>query len=376
MPRSFLRISSQVAQLLKQEIADGTWREELPGEQALAGKYQVSRKTVRSALTELRSAGIIHTRNGIGSRVVPNKLPRPAGKSSRRIGLLLPDSLYSVRQYTLLWINHLTEALYDAGYQLEVSHGRKYFGAKAGRSLAKLTGSKPAACWILARSNRAIQAWFSRSPHLAVIAGTAYPETTLPSVDVDHHALCRHAAHSLLRAGHRRIAIMFDGSGQAGDWESEEGFLAALGAAPTEVASHICRIERSSLAVKKELRRLMTLPEPPTAFVLSNSFSYLTAASYLASLGKRIPEDISLISRDHEPFLEHLHPLPSRYYYSPLKFARAMFRALEEAMRQRKKFLSRVRDMPDFLSGDSVAAPAGGPSKPRARPLNARSPTD
>jgi len=102
---------------------------------------------------------------------------------------------------------------------------------------------------------------------------------------------------------------------------------------------------------------LMALPEPPTAFVLSNSFSYLTAASYLASLGKRIPEDISLISRDQEPFLEHLHPLPSRYYYSPLKFSRAMFHALEEAMRQRKKFLSRVRNMPDFLSGESVAQP-------------------
>ncbi len=357
MPRSFLRISSQVAQVLTQEIADGTWRGELPGEQVLAGKYQVSRKTVRGALAELRSAGIISTRNGVGSHVVSHRLAPPAGKDSRRIGLLLPDGLNSLRQYTLLWINHLTEALHAAGYQLEVSYGRKYFGANASRSLAKLTQSKPAACWILARSNRAIQDWFSRSPHLAVIAGTAHPETSLPSVDVDHRALCHHAANSLLRAGHRRIAIMFDGSGQVGDLESEEGFLAALGAARAEVASYICRIERSSVAVKKELRRLMALPEPPTAFVLSNSFSYLTAASYLASLGKRIPEDISLISRDQEPFLEHLHPLPSRYYYSPLKFSRSMFHALEEAMRQRKKFLSRVRNMPDFLSGGSVAAP-------------------
>jgi DNA-binding LacI/PurR family transcriptional regulator len=357
MPRAFLRIPAQVAQVLRAEIAAGAFALELPGEKVLAAQYQVSRKTVRAALAILRSDGVIATRNGVGSRIVA-AIPaaRPAARSVR-IGLLMPEAVEFARQHTLLWINHLMELLQRAGYQFEVFHGRKYFGATSSRSLQKLTRSKPVACWILARSNQHIQNWFQRSGLPVVVAGSTHRGIALPSVDVDHRALCRHAATLLLRHGHRRIALFFEQAGHAGDLESETGFVEAFASLPGgEAQASICKTERTPGSVVRELRRLTSAPKPPTAFLLSNSFSYLTVSSYLTSAGQRIPADVSLISRDEEPFLQHLHPLPSRYCCPPQKFASALFHAIGEAVREQRRFVAETRIMPDFLPGNSVGA--------------------
>ena len=354
MPRNFLRIPGQVAQVLEAEIAARTWEDELPGEKILAAKYQVSRKTIRGALAELRSAGLIETRNGVGSKIIGGRRARAKSPRSDRIGLLMPDAVESVRQHTLLWINHLMEVLQNAGYQLEIFHGRKYFGAAASRSLQKLPRSNGVACWILARSNQSIQSWFQKAAIPTMVAGSTHRGIALPSVDVDHYALCRHAAGTLLRHGHRRIALFFERAGHAGDLESEIGFVDACSAAMPAALPFICKIERSPGSVVKELQRLMAGSAPPTAFLLSNSFSYLTVSSYLSSLGKRVPRDVSLISRDEEPFLQHLHPLPSRYSCPPNKFAAALYHGIEQVIRQPQVFHAQNRIMPDFLPGGSV----------------------
>src|SRR5438067_8011844 len=135
MPRRFLKVSSQVAQLLRDEIARRVWVDRLPGEQVLATKFQVSRKTIRAAFIELRSAGVIETSNGVGSRIAIRGLHRTKVSEPSRVGLLLPEPLESARQHTLLWVNHLMEVLQNAGYQLEIFTGRKYFGTDSARSL-------------------------------------------------------------------------------------------------------------------------------------------------------------------------------------------------------------------------------------------------
>jgi len=355
MPRSFLRIPGQVAQVIEAEIAARTWEQALPGEKVLAAKYQVSRKTIRSALAELRATGLIETQNGIGSKIIGGRSRRAKSPPSHRIALLMPDAVESVRQHTLLWINHLMEVLQNAGYQFEVLSGRKYFGATASRSLQKLTRSNTVACWMVTRSNRSIQSWFQKAQLPTLVVGSTHRGIALPSVDVDHRALCRHAAGVLLRQGHRRIALFFERAGHAGDLESEVGFVEACNLpAPDAALPFICKIERSPGSVVKELQRLMAGSAPPTAFLLSNSFSYLTVSSYLTSLGKRVPQDVSLISRDEEPFLQHLHPLPSRYSCPPKKFAAALFHAIEGVIRRPQEFLTQTRIMPDFLPGGSV----------------------
>jgi DNA-binding LacI/PurR family transcriptional regulator len=355
MPRRFLKVSSQVAQVLKEEIARRVWVDQLPGEQVLATKFQVSRKTIRAAFVELRLAGVIETSNGVGSRIAPGALRRLKSPQASRVGLLLPEPLERARQHTLLWVNHLMEILQNTGYQLTIFSGKKYFGSDSSRSLQTLCHSNPVGCWIIARSTRAMQSWFQEAKIPTLVAGSTHAGIALPSVDIDHYALCRHAAGTLLRHGHRRVALLFDRVGHAGDIESEAGFVDACTAlAPGDAAPYISKIELSRVTIIKEVERLMAMADGPTAFLLSNSFSYLSVGSYLSSNGKRVPADVSLISRDEEPFLQYLHPVPARYYCPPLKFAAAIFRALESTTQRSEAVDIRTRIMPDFLPGNSI----------------------
>jgi GntR family transcriptional regulator len=61
----------QVAQLIRNNIIDGTWPSgsRLPTEQELTEKYQVSRPTIRNAKTTLTNEGFIHSIRGSGCYV-------------------------------------------------------------------------------------------------------------------------------------------------------------------------------------------------------------------------------------------------------------------------------------------------------------------
>ena len=60
-------LSQEVQNAIKASIADGTYRtgEKLPSERELVEQFQVSRVTVREALRDLKSAGLIEIKRGI-----------------------------------------------------------------------------------------------------------------------------------------------------------------------------------------------------------------------------------------------------------------------------------------------------------------------
>ena len=231
MPLNLQSIAMQVAQAFRAEISGGNWRNNLPGERQLAERFQVSRKTVRKALAELREEGVLQTERNRGSVIAATRGHRRRA-TTPRIALLLPEPLEGSRPFTALWVNRLMGLLQEIGYPLQIFHGTKYYGASAARSLARLTSAHPARCWIVARSNRPLQEWFAASGVPALVCGSAHSGVALPSVDVDHRALCRHSAALFRRHGHRRLALFLEHGGHGGDMESEQGFREGLAAAP------------------------------------------------------------------------------------------------------------------------------------------------
>ena len=73
----------QLAQLLRQDIMSGTWGagDMLPGENAIASRYEVSPQTVRSAVAVLRGEDLVETRRGAGTfvRSLPARITVKAG---------------------------------------------------------------------------------------------------------------------------------------------------------------------------------------------------------------------------------------------------------------------------------------------------------
>lgn len=354
MHTTYQSIAAQAANSLREEIHSMAPGETLPGERQLSLRLQVSRKTVRKALMILRAEGLVATRSSSATSVV--SIGR--SKSSRRtirVHLMLPDSLEEARPFTVLWVNQLASLLNEAGHKFEVIFGRKYYGERVGRLLSKLVESNPADCWILARSNYALQNWFSKNKIPTVIAGSSFSGITLPSVDADHQALGRHAAAEFIRHEHLHTALFLDQESHAGDSETVDGFKEVLARHPNAASPLVSKIPRSPDAVVKEIRRHRALSNPPTGYLISNCFCYLTTQSYLGSLGLRIPQDISLISQDEGPFLTHIYPTPARYLTNPRKYALALNRTIKHVLEKDTKPDYKVRIMLDYLPGNSVA---------------------
>ena len=359
MPLNFQSIAMQVAQALRTEIANRTWGSVLPSERQLSAHFQVSRKTVRKALAELRAEGVLRTERNRGSRLAAGRGARR--QSSPRIALLLPEPLEFSRPFTALWVNRLMSLLQEIGHPLQIFHGTKYYGANAARSLARLTTAHPARCWIVARSNQPLQAWFAASGLPALVSGSAFPGVALPSVDLDHRALCRHAAGLFLRQGHRRLALFLEHGGHGGhggDVESEQGFRAGLAAVAGAFEPVVCTPMRSAPSIIRQVQRLLARQDPPTGLLLSNSYAYLTVLSYLGSLGLRVPRDMSVVSRDEETFLRFMHPTPTYYSTPAAKFAQALHQALKRLLAGDRSAFA-IRIMPDLVRGESVG-PAPG----------------
>jgi DNA-binding LacI/PurR family transcriptional regulator len=351
-------LASQTADILREGIGKGIWRDKLPGERALCEKYQISRNTLRTALAQLQRDRLIKPVHGSGNRILAKPQKQAGRLQSHDVGLLSPEPLERLRPAQTLWIDELRAMLSERDCRLHVFHGRQYFRSNPGPALERLIAENPHGCWILTLSNATIQRWFARNGVRCVVAGSVHAGLDLPYRDLDHRAMCRHAAGVLLGLGHRKLALVIAKSQLAGDLESEAGFTEGVKKSSHDGAeAFICRHDGSVDGIGRSLRWLMEQAPAPTALLVVNPFHYLTVTSRLTQMGRSIPRDISVISRDEDSFLSFLLPQPARYVTSPHPFAKSLLRPVLELLEGHVLSDKFSRIIPKFIKGESLAAP-------------------
>ncbi len=346
----------QTVAFLHAQIAAGQWREWLPPERTLCETLQVSRSTLRRALAQMRRDGRIRPEHGAGNRIVRAAAPRHGRLRSHDVGLLTPEPLERLRPTQALWIDELRAMLSEHGVRLHVFHGAQYYRADPAAVLEKLVRHSPHGCWVLTLANRGCQQWFSRRGIPCVLAGSCHAGIDLPSRDLDHRAMCRHAAGALLAAGHRHLAFVAQKTRLAGDIESEAGFLEGVNQSRRAgLSAHVCHHDATVPGIARAVRRLIAQPPAPTALLVANAYHYLAVVSQLAQLGRLAPRDFSIISRDEDPFLNFLAPEPARYVASPRAFAKSLLQPALELLESGAVSQHAVRLMPQFVRGASIA---------------------
>lgn len=356
-------LEKQTAALLREQLAGGAWRTWLPGERALCEMLQVSRYTLRAALRTLRREGLIRAEHGAGNRIlvsptssVPTRL-----LASRDVGLLVCGPLDQLSLNHTLWIDQLRALLGERGCRLHLFHGHSYHHRSPGRALQRLVTQHPHGCWILLLSPESVQRWFQQHGVPCVVAGSTYRGVDLAFCDVDHRAICRHAAGFMLGRGHRKIAMLAQKSRYAGDLESEAGFAEGVNQSPHADTSFVIGYHESTAQnISHAVRRLMTLKPAPTALLVMNPFHYLTVLSCLARLGLRVPEDVSLLSRDGEPYFSFLLPAPAHYAANPRLFAKTLLAPVLQLLAGEHVTQRAISIMPAFVKGASLSSRGPG----------------
>lgn len=362
-----LTVVDQVVAALRDGLARGQWQEWLPGERRLKADLQVGRNTLRTALRTVAKEGLVEVVPGEGHRILHTRAARGAA-AERVVGLLSAAPLSRLRPRQALWIDDLRGRLAETGALLKVFHGPQYFRANPASALQRIVRQEKCGCWILVLSNKAAQQWFERWRIPCVIAGSCHEGVNLPFVDVDYRALCRHAATTLLQLGHRRIAFVTHTPQAAGDMMSEEGFLEGVRRFPGAVADGaVVHHGADKEAVKRCVRNLMERSAPPTALLVNNSYLYLTIFSVLTQLGRRVPADVSLLSRDADTFLSYIDPEPACYVEDPQLFASKLARITTRLLHERPEKLPQVLLIPQLVKGRSISAPGPDSRTPMAR---------
>jgi DNA-binding LacI/PurR family transcriptional regulator len=80
----------------------------------------------------------------------------------------------------------------------------------------------------------------------------------------------------------------------------------------------------------------------------------LTVMMHLMRRGKRIPQDIAVLSRDNDPILEATSPSVARYGIQPKQLANRIASALRQLADTGTLESHNIRLMPEYQTGDSI----------------------
>lgn len=229
-----------------------------------------------------------------------------AGGESRVVGLLVD---YLSSSYMDEIIRGIDEALDAENYDLMLytTHRRK---TKESAYVTKLT--RRLADGLLLILPRNAGAYLDtlrqrRFPH--VLVDYLSDKQNVPSVSTTNFRGAYDAMSFLLSLGHQRIGFI-TGTMEFGCARDRlDGYRTALKDHGLPVDPHlICEGDFMQPQGYQCARRLLSLPEPPTAIFSSNDTMAFGVMEAARECGLRLPEDLSIVGFDDIPQASHVHP--------------------------------------------------------------------
>ena len=321
-----LNLVHQVEEILREGIRRGQWTRYLPGEHELCRRLQVSRTTLRAALVTLTRERRLRSARGHSREIVKVRAIRPDSNRRGLVVLITGAPVDLMGGTPMILLDDLRQQLTKAGFELEVHAGRSWLARRPESALERLVRYRNPVASVLFSVSAAIQKWYMTRGLPCLLVGSCHTGVSLPAIEADFFSLGQHAAGQFLSRGHRAIALIVPALGMAGEGKMIAGFREVV--EKTKCAE--IRVVEHDGTVSCLQRRLVRLlgGRRPTALLIAGAPYVITVLSVLHRAGIRVPEDISVISRDREPYLGYIVPPLTQYEIQPARFARRLSRTV------------------------------------------------
>ncbi len=303
-----------VAEALRIGILDGTYKKTLPTEQALCTRFQVSRQTVRQALSLLESERLIDRKQGSGSHIRERK-----GLSSRRrlsiavVTTYISDYIFPsiLREIEAVCSEHNSAPLLFAT-QNQFDNERRILMTLLGMEQldgilveGTKTGLPNPNIWLY-------QKLMERGIPLVFMHGNYEQLPDTLSVLDDNTAGGRMLVDYLYKKGHRKIAGIF----KYDDLQGRQRFIGYLDA----MQEHGLPLEDKNilwygtdqkdqfLREGSDEDRGLEVFSSCSAVVCYNDEIAARVVTRLSKMGLSIPGDIAVVSFDNSPYSEMSAP--------------------------------------------------------------------
>jgi len=194
---------AQVADILRQALDERRWTGALPAETALARQLQVSRMTLRGAVRILAQEKRLRVANGRRAQILAKPRTRTR-RAAQVVGVVSPQPIDAGPRFGSYYETYRAK-LQDAGVRVDFHFGTRFYGRRPQRALAAFLRETKANLWVILASTVQLQHWFHAHGVPVILDGSCQPGISLPALDIDYRAVCRHAVGTLTGLGHRRI---------------------------------------------------------------------------------------------------------------------------------------------------------------------------
>jgi len=364
------RLYQQIADRLLKQLAESRATEPLilPQERELASQFDVSRSTIRQALSLLEQLGLVQRKRGQGTRLL-----RPAREALEIWKLRTKSMMFIyagpsfIRENSGFYGQILSGVLAEAR-ERKLIIKIKHFGTnlrEQNRPEDLLPEDEDVAGVMICGSaeDHLFRAFAENG--LATVAIDYWPRDNLcDAVTVDVEAEAFQAAAYLSRLGHRAVGFAAFGRRKPGEnlvrfdpdvWR----FLAHLRRAVGEYGlvirdEWITTVPGTDATAQRALDRFFSLGPLPEAIICFDHDVAAVALDAIKRRGLKCPDDISIIARGIEQWT---NPTITTLRSDPAAMGRVAVRLLIERVFQKRTWPMRVAVASKLIPGESCSPP-------------------
>jgi hypothetical protein len=351
---TLLSTSEQVVIHLRREIFRGRWNEVMPGAPALAKELEVDHKAVVIALNQLEHEGLLEAQ-GPGRRRKILAVPGRKTVASMKIAILTHSPHNRQEDYII----NLKHSLTKAGHQA-------FFPAQAlielGMSvprIQRMVRSHEADAWVVTSASSEVLQWFSKQPCPVFALFGRMSGLPIAGAKPGKAAALAVATSQLIGLGHRRISLLAQSARrlpEAGHPESV--FLKELESHGILTSSyHLPEWDDSTEGFHQALDTLFKATAP-TALILDEAPLLIAAQQFLQSRGLRVPQDVSLICTDSDPYFSWCRPSIAHIHWNKAPVVRRVTGWAANISRGKKDIKQKFTPA-KFVAGGTIGPVAG-----------------